>query len=38
MQCDTLSQEMWWLDGRDVWLHSKGQKIKLHKLCVYGQK
>ncbi len=36
MQCNTLSQ-VWWLDGRGVCLHLKGQKIKPHKWCVYGQ-
>ncbi len=36
MQCNTLSQ-VWWFDGRGVCLHPKGQRIKPHKLCVYGQ-
>jgi hypothetical protein len=25
MQCNTLSKQMWWLDGRGVCLHPKGQ-------------
>jgi hypothetical protein len=37
MQCNTLSQQMWCLDGSDVCLHFKGQKIKPHKWCVCDQ-
>jgi len=37
MQCNTLSQQMWWLDGRGVCLHSKNQRIKPNKWCVCGQ-
>jgi hypothetical protein len=37
MQCNILSQQVGWLDGRNVCLHSKGQGIKLHKWCVRGQ-
>jgi hypothetical protein len=24
MQCNTLSQQVWWLDGRGVYLHPRG--------------
>ncbi len=27
MQCNTLSQQVWWFDGKDVYLHPKGQRI-----------
>ncbi len=37
MQCNTLSQQMWWLHGRGVCLHPRGQGIKIHKWCVCGQ-
>ncbi len=37
MQCNTLSQQMCYLDGRGVCLHPKGKGIKPHKWCVYGQ-
>jgi hypothetical protein len=37
MQCDTLAQQVWWLDGKVVCLHCKGQRNKPHKLCVYEQ-
>ncbi len=37
MKCNTLSQQVCWLDGRGVYLHFKGQMIKLHKWCVCGQ-
>ncbi len=34
MQCNTLSQQMWWLDGRGVYFHPKGERIKPHKWCI----
>jgi hypothetical protein len=34
MECNTLLQQVWWIDGRGVYLHFKGQRIKLHKWCV----
>ncbi len=37
MQCNTLSQQVWWLDGEGVCLHPKSQRVKFHKWCVYGQ-
>jgi hypothetical protein len=37
MQHNTLSQQMWWLDGKDVCFHPEGQGIKPHKCCVCGQ-
>jgi hypothetical protein len=37
MQCKILSQQMGWLDGTGVGLHSQGQGIKLHRWCVHGQ-
>ncbi len=37
MQCKTLSQQMWWLDGTGVCLHFRGQGIKPHKWFVCGQ-
>ncbi len=36
MQCNILSQQVGWFDGRVVCLHSKGQRIKLHNLCMCG--
>jgi hypothetical protein len=36
MQCNTLSQQVWWLDGKGVCLHPKVQGIKPHKWCVCG--
>ncbi len=37
MQCNKLSQQVWWFDGRGVCFHPRGKGIKLHKWCVYGQ-
>ncbi len=37
MQSNTLSQRMWWFDGKGVCFHPKGQGSKLHKQCVCGQ-
>jgi hypothetical protein len=37
MQFNILLQQVGWLDGRDICLHSKGQGIKLHKWSVHGQ-
>ncbi len=37
MQCNTLSQQVSWLDGRGVCFHPRSQRIKLHKWCVCGQ-
>jgi hypothetical protein len=37
MQYNTLSQQMWWFDGKGVCLHPRSQRIKLHKWCVCGQ-
>jgi hypothetical protein len=37
LQCNTLSQQMWWFDGRGVLFHLKGQGMKFHKWCVCGQ-
>ncbi len=34
MQCNILSQQVGWLDGRGVYLHLRSQAIKLHKWCV----
>ncbi len=34
IQCNTLLQQMWWIDGRGVYLHPRGQRIKPHKWCV----
>jgi hypothetical protein len=34
MQFDVLSQQMGWLDGRGVYLHPRGQRIKPHEWCV----
>jgi len=36
MQYNTLSQQVWWLDGRGVYLYPRGQGIKFHKWCVCG--
>jgi hypothetical protein len=36
MQCYTLSQ-VWWLDGRSIYLHPRGQSFKSHKWCVCSQ-
>ncbi len=37
MQCNTLSEQMCWLDGRGVYFHLKSQGIKPYKWCVCGQ-
>ncbi len=37
MQDNTLSQQVWWLYGRNVCFHPRGQNIKPHKWCVYAQ-
>ncbi len=37
MQCNTLSQQMWWFDGKGVYFHFGGQGIKFHKCSVYDQ-
>ncbi len=37
MQCNTLSQQVGYIDGKGVYLHSKGQGIKPYKWCVHGQ-
>ncbi len=37
MQCHTVPQQVWWIDGKDVNFCLKGQGIKLHKWCVCGQ-
>jgi hypothetical protein len=37
MQCNTFSQQVWWLNGRGVCFHPRGQRFKLHKCCVCGQ-
>ncbi len=37
MQCNTLLQQVWWLDGKGVCLHPGGQGIKPHKCCVCDQ-
>jgi hypothetical protein len=37
MQCNTLSQQVWWFDGRGVYFDLKVQRIKLHKWCVFDQ-
>jgi hypothetical protein len=29
MQCNTLSQQMWWFDDKGVCLHPRGQGINL---------
>ncbi len=29
MQCNTLSQQMWWFDDKGVCLHPKGKGINL---------
>ncbi len=34
MQCNTLLQQLWWVDGKGVCLHPKGQGSKPHKWCV----
>jgi len=36
MQCNTLSQQVWWFDDKGVYLHCRCQGIKPHKWCVYG--
>jgi hypothetical protein len=33
MQCNTLSQQVWWFDGKGVYMHVRGQKVKFHKWC-----
>jgi len=38
MQCNTVSQQEWWLDGKSVYLHLRGQGIKPHTWCVCGQR
>ncbi len=37
MHCNTLSQQVWWLNDRGDCLHPKKQKIKPHKWCVFSQ-
>jgi len=37
MQCNTLSQQVWWLEGRCVYFHIRVQRIKPHKCYVCGQ-
>ncbi len=37
IQCNTLSQQMWWLDNKGVYCHPKGQGVKPHKWRVCGQ-
>jgi hypothetical protein len=37
MNCNILSQQMTWFDGRGVCFHFKGQAIKPLKWCVRGQ-
>jgi len=36
MQCNTRSEQVWWLDGRVFCLHFTSQRIKLHKWYVIG--
>jgi hypothetical protein len=36
MQCNTLSQQVWWLDDKGVCFHLRGQGIKPYKWCVCG--
>ncbi len=33
MECNILSQQVNWFDGKDVCLHSKGQRIKPCEYC-----
>ncbi len=33
MQCNTLSQQVWWLDVRGDYLHLRGQGIKPWCVC-----
>jgi len=35
MQCNTLSQYMWWFDGKGVYFHPKGLRIKPHKMVCW---
>jgi hypothetical protein len=37
MQCNTLSQQVWWLDDKGVCFHPRSEGIKPHKWCVCGQ-
>jgi hypothetical protein len=37
MQCNSLSQQVWWFDGINVCLHPRSQGIKSYKWCVCGQ-
>jgi hypothetical protein len=37
MQCNTLSQLVWWLDGKGVFPHPRGQWIEFHKWCICNQ-
>jgi hypothetical protein len=37
MQCNTLSQQVWWFDGNDVYFHPRGQGVKLYIWCVCDQ-
>jgi hypothetical protein len=37
MQCNILSWEVWWLNGKGVCFHPRGQGIKPHKWCVCDQ-
>ncbi len=34
MQCHILSQQLGWLDGKGVYFHFKGERIKSHKWYV----
>ncbi len=34
MQCNTLSQQVLWFDGKCVCFYRKGERIKFHKWCV----
>ncbi len=38
MKCNILSQQVGWFDGKNVFLPSKGQRIKPHKWCVCNGK
>ncbi len=34
MQRNTLSHQVWWFDGKGVYINPRNQGIKLHKWCV----